>query len=278
MKCLYSFIRSAVGFAVILLSFNTWAGEIRIEIKSGSSPPLKNLVRNGGFEKGLEGWTIARSEDKGWEVKLSDESFSGAHSLYVKVADEDGRRRPRGAFQSLNKAMLDGLMAEGRTYYLSCRVKAIKASNTGGKYCGAGAVLAFFDADWKQSAGVHAREGDTAGEWKKLVSSPIKYEDWAKNTQVIANLAYSIGEMWIDDICISEVASLDVHVNGSPFRQVLIKGNDDILFDSGRLPGETTSFSKSIEGFCYDLFTVSVVGDDGTVVRKTLDLSIKEKQ
>ena len=264
--------RCAVMLSAGLVASAAAAAEgIVIDVQSDPPLPLRNLLQNGGFENGLEGWT-PMAREAGWQAELSDDAFQGTHSLHVKVSEE-ARHHGRGVTQSLYTLLEKGVMAKGRSYFVSCWMKGVGVSDIGGDYCGAGATLSFYGQGWKRSSSVHAMGGDTGGGWVKLVSEPIKGEAWAKGGEAAAGIFYSTGEAWFDEVCVSEATlTLKIKVSGGPFRQVLVESErGDVLFDSGRLPERTTTFAKDLETVCGSLFTVSALGDDGKITRKVLD-------
>ncbi|MDD2710770.1 MAG: hypothetical protein PHV34_22545 [Verrucomicrobiae bacterium] len=257
---------------ISLLACTARTDEIQIDVQSDPPLPLENLVKNGGFEDGLEGWKIPDPEGnlgKTWKVALSDEARQGRHSLYIQVSRE-ARHRGRGVVQSLSHLLEKGLLRQGKSYQLSCWIRGTKISNVGGDYCGAGAALAFFSADWKKSGASHARGGETGGGWTKISGKPLACPDWAKGAEINAGAAYTFGEAWIDDIWVAESGvKLQINVTGGPFLQVLVEDeNEAIHLDSGRLPPDTRTFSREITAPSGTLFTISIVDRDGKIIRK----------
>jgi hypothetical protein len=246
-----------------------------INVQSDPPLPLKNLVRNGGFEDGFEGWRLPEADSSGkdlWKISLSDNAYQGKHSLHVKVA-YDGRNNMRGIYQSFSSFLADKTISKGKSYMISCWLKGRNISTQGATYQGGGVALSFFSKDYKNSEVAYAYSGDTYDAWEKVISKPVLCQDFSAGSQVIAGIAYTAGEVWIDDICVTEASvKLNIHITGAPLVQVLVedgKGNQGKIFwDSGRLPSDTWNFSKEIDVTGCTEFIISVLDQAGNIVRK----------
>jgi hypothetical protein len=252
---------------------NISAAPLEITVSSIPSLPLENLVKNGGFEEGMKNWTISgqpeKAEEQGWKVEISKDAYQGDAALHI-LAEKKAAGKTPGVWQT--PGIFTAPSVAGKSYILSCMVKAGNGvTNVGGIYCGAGSSMSLYSSDWKRSVRLHARTSSTNNKWVRVISKPVEAEDWCKNVQLSAGLAYTAGEVWIDDIRVTEAyANLAINIKGN-VRQVIVEDESgNILLDSGPLAESTTKYSKEVKAEAAHTYTIKALDKDGAVTKKNV--------
>lgn len=245
---------------------------LQVEVSSTPSLPAENLVKNGDFESDMQDWLLPAKPDviesEGWKIDLSNDACQGKNALHIKVETKKASSRSRGASQSIARLFSAGKLISGKSYVVSCWVKAEKpTTNIGGIYCGAGVSLSMYSKDWKQNVTTYAKTGNTDGKWVKLVSQPLVCPDFGATGEISPAVSYTQGEAWIDDICLSEAfVDLSIKVKGDGISQVLVEDETGkSVFDSGPLSKGTKEFSKSISVLSVYKYKITVVDSKGNI-------------
>lgn len=81
------------------------------ELSAKYDVDLKNILKNGGFELGLDGW-----EGKGCDISLSEDAYSGSYSVLATNRNDTGCGPQQRLYDSIQP---------GKTYQVSARVKYV---------------------------------------------------------------------------------------------------------------------------------------------------------
>ncbi len=268
-KYLHSLI---AGLALcIAAGSNISAAPLEITVSSTPSLPLENLVKNGGFEEGMKYWKVLGKPEKageeGWKVELSRDAHQGDASLHVCFNGKGGKKTP-GVYQSPKVFASPGYA--GKRYIISCWVKAGGGTtNVGGAWCGAGGTLGLYSSDWGKSLQAYARTGSTGDKWIKVISKPVNADDWCKAAQISAGLAYTTGEVWVDDIRVTEAdVNLSISIKGNPKQVTVEDESGNILLDSGPLAEKSVEYTKDIKAQAGHTYTIKALDKKGEIAKK----------
>lgn len=252
-----------------------------LEVRLEAEPPLPvpNLLQNPGFEEGADGepshwrWSTARPEN--FQVAWAQEGRTGKRSLYIRA--------------------LSGVMSG----YWSQSVPVepgIPYLLRGWFRLGGGKILVY----------VHARAPDGrvlderfyAESLRSLFLVPVFLKPqhvkgplpdrWypfrlrfipppgLRAVSVSAGMYFTAGEVWYDDFSLQRATTtLRVEVKSpGDLRRVQVvavreEGKEEVLFDSGPLPPETRSFSRSLPDAPTDaVYLLRVSTADGRTVER----------
>lgn len=231
---------------------------IEITVSSNPALPMTNMLRNGDFEQGLKPWQSSAKEG----VQLSAEKkHRGNNSVCIAVKKEEESKS-----LYCTRGYLDRPLKTGESYILSGWVYASpEVSNCGSNYSGAGLTMSVYDDKWKNKEFCRTF---TYGQnkWVHIVSGVLTVPDWYRNVEVSASISYAYGTAFFDEIRLSEAyAELRFAVSSRNITQVTVEDETGrIIFDSGRLPDATDSFSKSIRVLSPYRYLVRAVNKSGT--------------
>jgi hypothetical protein len=246
-----------------LLLFTECAGaekSVPIEITASSEPalPVGNMLQNSGFEKGLKPWQSNAKEG----VQLSEEKkHEGNNSVCIVV-----KKKEKSKSLYCTRGHLEEPLEVGKSYILSGWVYATpEVSNCGCNYCGAGLAMSVYDKKWKKKDFCRIF---TYGknEWVHLVSNVLKIPDWYKNAEMSASISYAHGTAFFDNLKLSEAyVDLKFTISSKNILQALVEDETGrIVFDSGKLPDSTNSFSKKLRVLSPYRYFIKAVNKSGT--------------
>ncbi len=148
----------------------------------------KNLIENGGFEHGVDGWMILNNSGRAEISVTKDHASQGKHSLHIKKAG--------GMPMDVVRLNIDSLPKAGRVR-VSAMVRSEEAVNSFFKffiYDGAGESLTN-DVDVARVTGT--------GDWKRIEKTFRLPKD-SRSAAVMFVMVMG-GEVWLDDIRVEEV-------------------------------------------------------------------------
>lgn len=171
-----------------------WTDAVHVPVR-----PDGNLVANGGFEKGLEGWIShfqakwwnAIVADGGWDFELVDEAHSGAKAIRFRTLSTN-------SFERIFSAPMP--LKPGRKYVLSYWVKGVEPRGWG---LNVGPVPASTrgDADgWKFEPVKTGRGGKVGREWSRREQTFVP----SKPGMCVVIGAWQPVDVVIDDIRVEE--------------------------------------------------------------------------
>lgn len=226
--------------------------EVKISVSSEPSLPVRNLIA-----KEASNLTTWASTSKTKELQIAEDPEIKMPTIY---ADKE-----QGTVKNIDSVRFE----VGKLYVAACWVKA-KEKIIGGSqdYHGLGMTVAFWSADWKQSANIYARRtAIEAGSWQRITSKPTALPEWISHARIYANLAYASGSGYVADLwCGEAFTRLKVKIEGENIIQVKIKNdNGETVFDSKVLSTPITIFDKELKVLTPYAYSIIVTTSDGTV-------------
>ncbi|MEP6670082.1 MAG: carbohydrate binding domain-containing protein [Chthoniobacter sp.] len=185
----FSPLRTWMDCLAVLAGF-TLAGSVAMaQEPGGATPNTKNLLVNGSFEKGTEGWTFEPHEKRGIMTLDENEKHGGKPSVRIEnPADEDSHFKQKVTVEPETRYRLEG-------YIKTKDVKAVKRDSKGG-------ATLDLEGTWQHTVAVNKTKS-----WTKVSIDIVTGAQ--TEVEVGARLGYwsdgVIGTAWFADLSLVKI-------------------------------------------------------------------------
>lgn len=161
------------------------------------------------------------------------------------------------------------IVKPGHAYILACEIRPSAEVSTRGVAgsAGLGAVLAYWDKDWKRGISISAK-GEGPDRWQRIVSEPVTMPDWISPGQLTVGLSYTEGHGRVRNVELTEAGCelvVDVRAEKGVAQVKVVDENLRTVFDTLVLPTRETAWSGRVRADTAHRYSVYAVDFEGDV-------------
>ena len=156
----------------------------------------ENLLQNGGFENGRNGWKQSRRLVTGTAVLDTEKKTEGRQSIRLEITEKKKEQDSRQGLQLVSEK----IPVKGGTelfYSFQLAMENVKPGEK--KWNIARVVVDFYGADGKRIKGADLAGGQGTADWKKYAGK-IKLPENCAFIACRLSLSDALGKIWVDDI------------------------------------------------------------------------------